>query len=399
MPTLFPPSRAAALARLEDFLATAAPRYGAERNFVRPGHPDVSRLSPWVQKRLLTEEEIASATLARHPLPAVEKFVQEVWWRTYWKGWLEQRPAAWTHWRADVPRALATLSPAARATYEAALAGKTGLAGFDDWARELVATGYLHNHARMWFASIWIFTLRLPWELGAEFFWRHLLDGDAASNTLSWRWVAGLQTAGKTYVATAGNIARYTDGRVQLPESALAREATLLSEPALPRVALWTPPRTPQAADGVGLWLHPEDLALEHGELSGLTPRALYARWPNDLATAAGWSEPVQAFTRAALDDGASRAAAHFRVAAATGPTDRLAEDLVDWARRGNIRQVVAFRPFVGPWLDALPTLERICAAHGVTLTFARRAWDQRWFPHAARGFFPFWEAVRATLK
>ncbi len=70
-----------------------------------------------------------------------------------------------------------------------------------------MATGYLHNHARMWFASIWIFTLRLPWELGADFFLRHLLDGDPASNTLSWRWVGGMQTMGKTYLARADNIA------------------------------------------------------------------------------------------------------------------------------------------------------------------------------------------------
>jgi deoxyribodipyrimidine photo-lyase len=80
---------------------------------------------------------------------------------------------------------------------------------FDDWAQELVATGYLHNHARMWFASIWIFTLRLPWELGADFFLRHLIDGDPASNTLSWRWVGGLHTPGKTYLATADNIAEH----------------------------------------------------------------------------------------------------------------------------------------------------------------------------------------------
>ncbi|BAU31831.1 deoxyribodipyrimidine photo-lyase [Microcella alkaliphila] len=65
----------------------------------------------------------------------------------------------------------------------------------------------------MWFASIWIFTLRLPWQLGADVFLRNLLDGDPASNTLSWRWVAGLQTRGKTYQATADNIARFTDGR------------------------------------------------------------------------------------------------------------------------------------------------------------------------------------------
>ena len=201
-PLAFLPTRAAALARLEEFLP-AAGRYAAERNFVRAGHQDVSRLSPWVQKRLLLESEIVAAATRRWSFPAVEKFVQEVYWRTYWKGWLEQRPAAWSRWCEAVPRLRSSLNAEERTAWEAAIGGKTGIAGFDAWAQELVATGYLHNHARMWFASIWIFTLRLPWELGAAFFFEHLLDGDVASNTLSWRWVAGLQTPGKTYLARA----------------------------------------------------------------------------------------------------------------------------------------------------------------------------------------------------
>ena len=65
----------------------------------------------------------------------------------------------------------------------------------------LKENNYLHNHARMWFASIWVFTLDLPWQLGAEFFMKHLFDGDAAANTLGWRWVAGIQTQGKNYLA------------------------------------------------------------------------------------------------------------------------------------------------------------------------------------------------------
>ena len=191
------PTRAAALARLEEFLPHAG-SYAADRNFVRPGHPNISRLSPWVQKRLLLEEEVVAAARERWSFESVEKFVQEVYWRTYWKGWLEQRPEAWSRWVEAVPRLRDALSAEQRSTLAAALAGRTGIAGFDDWAKELVATGYLHNHARMWFASIWVFTLRLPWELGATFFYEHLLDGDVASNTLSWRWVAGLQTPGKT---------------------------------------------------------------------------------------------------------------------------------------------------------------------------------------------------------
>ena len=63
----------------------------------------------------------------------------------------------------------------------------------------------------MWFASIWIFTLNLPWQLGADFFMQHLLDGDPASNTLSWRWVAGIQTKGKNYLARKSNIEKYSN--------------------------------------------------------------------------------------------------------------------------------------------------------------------------------------------
>ena len=75
----------------------------------------------------------------------------------------------------------------------------------------------------MWFASIWIFTLELPWQLGAEFFMQHLYDGDAASNTLGWRWVAGVQTQGKHYLASEWNIKKFTDNRfknIKLKENA-----------------------------------------------------------------------------------------------------------------------------------------------------------------------------------
>ena len=168
---LFEPTRAAAQAQWSEFLPTAG-CYGANRNYVRRGHQNVSRISPWLQKRMLLEREVVGSLRAQWTFPAIEKIVQEVYWRTYWKGWLEQRPEAWARWRAAVPRLRADLNPEQRSVWEAACAGRTGISGFDDWSQELVATGYLHNHARMWFASIWIFTLRLPWELGAAFFLR-----------------------------------------------------------------------------------------------------------------------------------------------------------------------------------------------------------------------------------
>ena len=395
------PTRAAARARLAEFLP-AAGRYAAERNFVRPGHDHVARLSPWVQKRLLLESEVVTAALAQWAFPAVEKFVQEVYWRTYWKGWLEQRPAAWTRWTEAVPRLRDGLRGERRSAWEAAITGRTGIAGFDDWARELVATGYLHNHARMWFASIWIFTLRLPWELGAAFFFEHLLDGDAASNTLSWRWVAGLQTAGKTYVARADNIAHYTEGRCAPDAAQLASAACAIAEEPLPKVATWVEDGLWTASAGVsgeriGLWLHAEDLAAEMGELAGEKFAAANAAWPTGLAARAGWSERVSSWTQAALDDGAARAEAHFGAEVARGATDDLAAELVEWARANNLRRVVAYRPFIGPWLDEALTAERALGAAGVAVTWRRRTWDAEWFPHAGRGYFPFWEKVKSS--
>jgi deoxyribodipyrimidine photo-lyase len=354
VPLTFIPTRAAALARMENFIP-AAGRYAAERNYVRPGHDNVSHLSPWVQKRLLLESEIVAAARARWSFPAVEKFVQEVYWRTYWKGWLEQRPAAWTRWCEAIPRLRASLSTEQRSTMEAALAGRTGIAGFDAWAQELVATGYLHNHARMWFASIWIFTLRLPWELGAAFFIAHLLDGDIASNTLSWRWVAGLQTPGKTYVARADNIAFYTDGEHVPQSSQLASAPFAITEEPLPKVAAWTEDAAQVASlkayDRIGLWVHPEDLAVEQGELASLKIQAINASWPADISARAGWSEKVSTWTQAALSDGATRAGSHFGSEVSSSATSDLAASVVEWAKMNRLQAVVAYRPFIGPWL------------------------------------------------
>jgi deoxyribodipyrimidine photo-lyase len=353
---------------------------------------------------MLLESEVVASVRANWAFPAVEKFVQEVYWRTYWKGWLEQRPAAWTRWTEAVPRLREGLSGQQQSAWAAACAGQTGIAGFDDWARELLATGYLHNHARMWFASIWIFTLRLPWELGAAFFYEHLLDGDAASNTLSWRWVAGLQTAGKTYVARADNIAHYTEGRCTPASGQLANAAFAITEAPLPQVAAWTEDglwTSAAAARGagerIGLWLHPEDLAVEIGELSGENFAAVHAAWPMGIAERAGWGAGVSTWTQSALGDGAARAGAHFGAAVEQGETHDLALALVNWALAQKLRRVVAYRPFIGPWLDEALAVERALGAEGVAVTWRRRTWDAQLFPHAGRGYFPFWGRLKAA--
>ena len=93
----FHPSRNTALKRLAEFIPHAGAHYAKLRNYDHgPGsHSDVSHLSPYIRRRILTEKDVIRATLGRHSRQASEKFIQEVFWRTYWKGWLEMRPSVW----------------------------------------------------------------------------------------------------------------------------------------------------------------------------------------------------------------------------------------------------------------------------------------------------------------
>ena len=236
----FTADRDSGLTRLSEFAPNAGTSYTSTRNF-DDGVPqkgmrsNVSQLSPWLHAGLLSEREVIAAAIDAHGPGKAEQFIAEVFWRVYFKGYLEQRPSVWDAYKRDRDTALDVASSNAglAKAYAKATEGRTGIEAFDHWAHELVETGYLHNHARMWFASIWIFTLKLDWRLGADFFLRHLVDGDAASNTLSWRWVAGLHTKGKIYVAQASNIARYSERMEGGPLSApgLVDQAEALTEP------------------------------------------------------------------------------------------------------------------------------------------------------------------------
>ena len=143
--------REEALEQLDAFVPRMV-SYAGERNRVVPGHTNVSRLSPAIRHRLITEDEVAAAALQHHGFGAVEKFVQEVYWRYYWKSWLELRPGVWSSYRED----LTEFGSGARRAADKVLGGHSGIEIFDYFANELISTGYLHNHARMWFAAIWI---------------------------------------------------------------------------------------------------------------------------------------------------------------------------------------------------------------------------------------------------
>lgn len=384
------PTYTAALARLNAFIPHAGFDYATKRNYDRPDHPHVSQLSPYLRHRIITENEVVQATLARHSPKAAEKFIAEVFWRTYWKGWLEMRSSVWASYKTDLQAAQNRIQTESglRAGWETACKGETGIDCFDHWAKELVETGYLHNHARMWFASIWIFTLRLPWTLGADFFLRHLLDGDPASNTLSWRWVGGLQTVGKTYLARPDNIAKYTDGRFQ--PKGLATEAIPLdgTPPPPPTNIPTSDPIDPTAR--TGLLVTEEDLSLHHvlsvcKPVATITLDATQYRSPNHV------SPKVTDFAGAAIT------AATTRFSDRIGPVSEDA-DITAWAQANQITQIVAPYAPIGPAADQLAVLKPQLAAANITLCQVVRPYDSAAWPYATKGFFKFKDAIPKLL-
>ncbi|MCK0166838.1 DNA photolyase [Jannaschia sp. S6380] len=374
---VFPPDRINALSRLKDFVPRAGAAYARNRGDDLPGHSAVSTLSPYLSHRILTEAEVARAILDRHSRTEAEKFLSELLWRGYFAGWLERRPRIWPDYLTGLDRARDRLATEGglRARWAAACGGDTGIAPFDHWAAELVRTGYLHNHARMWFASIWMHSLQLPWELGADLFMRHLLDGDPASNTLSWRWVAGLHTAGKVYVADAENIARNTGGRFM----AAPLRAALARPPIVPPEA--PPPPDPAPAPGgadlpsrgrIGLLLHEDDLHPDYLFTRGLAQAGTAAFLSTAARSPATVAPGVHDFARALAQEAVARHAGQ-------GPVTSDPEEIARWA--AGFDHIVSPYARIGPVRAALD-------ASGIAPIRPIRAWDSAIWQHAARGYF-----------
>lgn len=410
--------RSSGLSHLERFAAKAGGSYAKGRNYdLGPGrHHLVSCLSGHLRRRLITEEEVIDAVLSQHSFAAAEKFITEVYWRTYFKGWLEMRPSVWQQWLSDLARLPRTDA------LDTACAGQTGIACFDSWADELVRTGYLHNHARMWFASVWIFTLGLPWQVGAEFFMAHLRDGDPASNTLGWRWVAGLQTRGKAYAARADNIDQFTKGRFA-PHGQLNEHVRAVDGPENPSPHLLSLPALSPALPAGKPYLlvltaedcHPESLPLSTPPAGVVSLPVLFGN--HQTGKGAGWlrSAAVDQMDQTALADALSRTKAHFSgpdaeaaiEAVSLGGTlddqralspatlvEQAATQLADLCQRLEVSELIIAYLSTGFWQDNVRQLRAHPALSSVGWHDVMRGYDRRAWPSATKGFFPFKEKI-----
>ena len=383
--------RQAGLAHLNGFAPFAGKSYAQFRNFDRgrDQHRAISRLSAHLRRRIITEEEVLKAVLSYHSPAACEKFILEVYWRGYFTGWLANRPQIWDEfldYQMDESQHIA---------YHKAIDGKSGIACFDSWVDELKQTHYLHNHARMWFASIWIFTLGLDWEAGAAFFARYLRDFCPASNTLGWRWVAGLHTHGKHYLAKADNIARFTDNRFN--------PAGQLNEHAAPIAGVAHPPAQfafEQAQIGASPYLllataedcHLQSLSLPH-------PPAAIISLPDKMGDSS-WlagrpamrSEPMLMLDRQAISQTAEEASQYFGcphhdlTRCADG--NALASQIAVIADGCQAQQIIAAYQGVGFWQSHLEALSALMPAHQIG--YVMRDYDRLAIQAATKGFFAF---------
>ena len=386
------PTRSIALEKLTNFIPKAGLSYRNNRNydFGPSNHNYVSQLSPFIRRRILTELEVLKAVLNRHGLSSAEKFIQEVFWRTYWKGWLEMRPSIWLDYQNDLSRLenQVMTQSGLRKSWETACEGKTGVECFDFWARELKETGYLHNHARMWFASIWIFTLNLPWQLGADFFLRHLLDGDPASNTLSWRWVAGIQTQGKTYLARRDNICKFTKNRFD--PIGLSNSAVALQGNPHPNLSILSFGKLPNSKLRTGLLIHDDDLDLSP-VINGLKIESSIAI--TNLETISPWScaKSVQTFVNSLIEDVSKRYKDKIGLVNLISNPDEIGS----WYLENKIEQIVVAYAATGPNASLIKKL----IDQGLNVIQISKNYDQSAWPHATHGFFRFKEKIPALIS
>lgn len=193
-------------------------RYAATRNFA---DGKVSRLSPYVRHGVLSLNTVRNAALDHGDEPLrVLKFIQELAWRDFWQRIYSTHPE-WIWQDIEPYKTGFVAGDYADTLPQDIVEGRTGVACIDTFIAELINTGYLHNHARMYVASYTVHARRVKWQAGARWFLHHLLDGDPASNNLSWQWVASTFSH-KPYMFNLGNVAKYFGAQVDTSPAANA---------------------------------------------------------------------------------------------------------------------------------------------------------------------------------
>lgn len=386
---MFIPSKNAAIDRVNKYISEKLIHYQSKRNHDFGGVDAnyVSYLSPYLRHRVITEEYVIEQALSLYPFNKIEKFIQEILWRTYWKGWLQLRPKVWSDYKKDLEKIKLNHN------LNDILEYKTDIECFNNWTKELIENNYLHNHVRMWYASIWIHTLKLPWQLGADFFMSHLVDGDPASNTLSWRWVAGLQTRGKSYLATKSNIHKFTDGRCTLKDHVLAKlpvEHTFLDYP--PNSMKFNEMINIEWDENTGLLITCEDLEFDTATDIAFPIKQAYilSITPEEKTI---YSDRVLNFKKELCLDVVENINKKVH---SVSRSDEI--DLVSWIKENKLKKIVTLSTpigYINDYLNGKKNEMRECPVEFVKIF---REYDMRFWNFASKGFFNFFQKAKTKL-
>ena len=290
-------------------LAAVQPEtYERSRNYLSG---DVTRLSAYLRHGVLTLAEVRDNVLARVANPDhARKLINELAWRDYWQRlytqigegiWQDREPYKTGYRASDYATALP--EDLAEAT--------TTLTCMDAFSLQLRQVGYLHNHARMWLAAYLVHWRRVRWQAGAAWFLRHLVDGDPASNNLSWQWVAST-FASKAYIFNRENLERYTASaycrdcphaqrhtcpfehdyealeQTLFPQLHVPLDPAAMPAPPPPFQRPTVPARSPKPAGEPLLWVHTDSLNPDSPMLQAHAGRPAVFLWDTEWITASG---------------------------------------------------------------------------------------------------------------
>ena len=371
---MFTKSKSKLIESIKQFSDTQILSYSFDRNFdYGIPHNNVSRLSPYLRRRFISEYEVLKTVLNKHKYENIEKFIEEIFWRTYWKGWLETHPYVYKEYELK--------------HHNQIIPTKTGIKCFDHWKDELIETGYLHNHSRMWFASIWIFTLKYSWESGANFFKNNLIDWCPACNTLGWRWVAGIQTIGKPYIARAENIKHFTGNRFY-PKGQLHEDVTLSSIVSSHQKAIdinFPKENLITETDNLGIILNNNDLTLNQ-EFKDLN-----INYHTCLFKLKNGNPLINKFENDIFEDIINNNNQIELV--------ETIESLLRWIELKKIKKLILPYETVGNEIFKNSSFLNQLSDKKVTYQFYAREWDTNAFSYAKKGFFNFKKNIPYLLK
>ena len=199
--------------------------YIRNRNFL---DGDVTRLSPFISHGIISVSDLAHQARTGRSEKAIEQFLFQLAWREFFhRVWQYHGDNIFNDLTSAQPEAHHTRMPAA------VVKGATGIHVLDREIRALKESGYIHNHSRLWLAAVVCNIARTRWQAGARWLYYHLLDGDLASNSLSWQWVAG-SFSKKRYLANQDNLNKYS--RTKQSGTFLDEDYGVLANAAIPKV-------------------------------------------------------------------------------------------------------------------------------------------------------------------